>query len=310
MKTNIKCFLVIFFTTILQGCLDQSGSKYCPSVEPVVNVNSNFFENISQPVQYVGTSEHQLAIACHNCYENQSEYISDSNKIIESGITNNVDFIELDIVMSDESGQEAYISHESTSTGPLFVNVIANPLLINATQILFLELKGKIDIKENIRVFFESLMQHQFHDGTYAYLNSQRFTVIRSIETDKTLRQFREVLSEEKFKVIKPYIKLSRLFYPKEESKMINEIDQVHSCGFHMIELETRLGTDVIKSLANYAKALGLAVNVFTIDDSNYASYVGSLKRDIDVLTVENRDSNGLRNTSLFHKIREIFISD
>jgi len=310
LKSSTHLLAVIFITISLQGCFHDEDSKYCPSVEPVVDANSIFFADVSQGIEYVGSGEHQLAIACHNCYDNASEYTIETEMIIESAISHNTDLIELDVVMSDAEGKAAYISHESTTTGPLFSDVIANSLLINASQILFLEIKAQLDLKENVRELFRQLMAHKINDVTYAYFNSQRFTVIRSIETDKTLRRFREVLEENEFEQIRPFIKLSRLFYPKEESAMINEIGQVHSCGFHMIELDTRIGIESIKSLNAYADTLGLAVNVFTLDESNYSSFVNELKHDVDVITVETREFNNAQETSLFQKVRALLLTD
>lgn len=310
MKVKKNHLFPILLLALVQGCFDQSGTKYCPNVEPAVNADSNFFAHTNHSIDFVGTSDHQLAISCHNCYENLSSQAFETNRYIESAIASNVDFIELDIVMSDTTGQVPHVSHEDRTSGPLFTDIIANPFLINASQILFIEIKGPLDLKANIRGFINSLMQHRFDNGSFAYFNPQRFTVIRSIETDKTLARFREVLAEEEFAGIRPFVKFSRLFYPKETSKMFNEIDQVYSCGFHMVEFDTRLGIEAIKLLASYADTLGLAINVFTLDESNYLPFVSELKYDVDVLTVEAGAFSEDAERSLFQKVRELFLND
>jgi transposase len=50
----------------------------------------------------------------------------------------------------------------------------------------------------------------------YQLLPFQRFTAMRSIESDSTLQRYREVLVEDEFSGTRPYVTFSRLFYPKE----------------------------------------------------------------------------------------------
>ncbi|NQZ83175.1 MAG: hypothetical protein HRT52_19390 [Colwellia sp.] len=299
-------FLVISLT----GCFNDS-SKYCSNIEPVVEAGNYFFEGVVQPIEFVSGSDNPLAVSCHNCYQNSSASALDTIQLIESAIANGVDLIELDVTMSDEIGMNLYVSHESDVSGPLLGDVVESPVLINATQILFIEIKGQLDQKETIRSFFRSLMKHEISNGTYAYFNAQRFTVVRSSETDKTLHRFREVLTETEFENIKPFVRLSRLFSPTEESKMYAKIDEVYACGFHMIELDTRTELSTIKILNSYAEMKGLSVNVFTVDKSNYIEVMSALKDDVDVITVESRvnDEVDSINSNLLQSIKAMFFN-
>jgi hypothetical protein len=76
---------------------------------------------------------------------------------------------------------------------------------------------------------------------------------------------------------------------------MYNEIYQAYFCGFHVIELNIRLGVETIKTLNNYVDTLGVAVNIFTLNESNYLSLAKELKYNVDSY-----------NVSLFVKLRAI----
>jgi hypothetical protein len=87
---------------------------------------------------------------------------------------------------------------------------------------------------------------------------------------------------------------------------MYQEITTAHQCGFHMVELDVRLGVDVILSLNAYAETLGLAVNVFTLNQDNFEELVSELKHDVDILTIEEGNWYELTNSSLIRYIRDI----
>jgi hypothetical protein len=73
-----------------------------------------------------------------------------------------------------------------------------------------------------------------------------------------------------------------------------------------MVELDVRLGVDVILSLNAYAETLGLAVNVFTLNQDNFEELVLGLKHDVDILTIEEGSWYELTNSSLIRYIRDI----
>ncbi|MDC1255932.1 hypothetical protein N8Z89_00025 [bacterium] len=308
LKNSTIKMSIWFLIIALTGCFSDS-SKYCPEVEPVVEAGNYFFEGAIQPIDFVSGSDNPLAISCHNCYQNSSDSALDTILLIESAIASGVDLIELDVTTSEQIDHNLYVSHENDSVGPLLGDVVESQVLINATQILFIEIKGQLDQKESIRSFFRTLMKHEISNGEYAYFNAQRFTVVRSVETDQTLHQFREILTEAEFENIKPFVRLSRLFSPTEESTMYAKIDEVHSCGFHMIELDIRTELTTIKTLNSYAEMKGLSVNVFTVDESNYIEVVSQLKDDVDVITVESRSNDGVKfiSSNLLQSIKEMF---
>jgi len=291
---------------VISGCNHSDEKVYCPSIEPVVNTSTVFFENTLQNISYTNDSANQLALACHNCYKNNQVSTIYTEERITSAILNDVDLIELDVVF--ETNEQIVVKHESTSQGPLFTDVLSLPSLINATQILFIEIKGEVTSKEDVRFFLDILMSHRLYNNHFTYLNPERFTTLRSIENNGVLWLMNEVLNEDKYAVIKPYIKLSRLHYKKTEKSIIAEINQAYQCGFHMVEFDLKMGTGAIKNLNAYAESLGMAVNVFTLDESNYFEAVNALKNDVDVLTVESgvySDSNYF-GESIFQKIREL----
>jgi glycerophosphoryl diester phosphodiesterase len=265
-----------------------------------------FFENTSQNIQYTNNGTNKLAIACHNCYQNDEVLTSLTEERITSAILNDVDLIELDVIF--EKNEQIVVKHESDSNGQPLANILAIPSLVNATQLLFIEIKGEVTSKADIRLFLEKLMLPQLYNGVYSYLNAERFTILRSVENSGVLSIIKEVLNEDEFALIKPYIKLSRLHYNKKEKNIIAEINQAHQCGFHMVEFNLKMGTDVIKNLNSYAQSLGMAVNVFTLDESNYYEAVQVLKDEVDVLTVESEMGSNASylGESIFQRIREL----
>jgi len=272
----------------------------------VVNTSTVFFENTLQNISYTNDSVNQLALACHNCYKNNQTSIIYTEERITSAVLNDVDLIELDVVF--EKNEQIVVKHQSISQGPPLTEVLSIPTLIDATQLLFIEIKGEVSAKTDVRLFLDILMSERLDNNNFTYLNSQRFTILRSAEDEGVLWLLNEVLNEEEYAVIKPYIKLSWLHSVQKEKRIIAEINQAHQCGFHMVEFDLKMGTDSIKNLNAYAESLGMAVNVFTLDESNYFEAVNALKNDVDVLTVESgvySDSNYF-GESIFQKIREL----
>jgi glycerophosphoryl diester phosphodiesterase len=247
-----------------------------------------------------------LALACHNCYQNNNEFLADSLYKIESAIVEGADLIELDITLSKSKGFTFKVSHENESVGVAFDQLIAQPSLVNSEQLLFLEIKDEIETLEQVREFLGILKSHRHPSGRYAYLNDNRFVTLRNIDNNNTLARFRTVLAETDFADIKPYVKLSRLYYQKTEEQMYHEIATAHQCGFHMVELDLRLGLDVILLLNTHAEDLGLAVNVFTLNQENFEELVLALKHDVDVLTIEDGDLIESTGYSLIYYIKEL----
>gem|GEM_PF-5844603 len=293
------------FSILLSAC-NSSDDSYCQNATPVEYTGLSIFTNINQPVTVLADSDNMLALACHNCYQNNNEFLADSLYKIESAIVEGADLIELDITLSKDKAISFKVSHENESVGVAFDQLIAQPSLVSSEQLLFLEIKDEIETLKQVRDFLGILKSHKHPSGRYAYLNDNRFVIIRNIDNNNTLARFRTVLAEPDFADIKPYVKLSRLYYKKTESQMYQEITTAHQCGFHMVELDLRLGLDVILSLNAHAEDLGLAVNVFTLNQENYEELMLALKHDVDIFTIEEGDTFESTGYSLISYIKQL----
>jgi len=302
---NVKFSFVLLLSILLTGC-NSSDVAYCQNATPVEYTGLSIFTNVNQPISVLADSDNMLALACHNCYENNNELLADSLYKVESAITEGADLIELDITLSQDEGGGFVVSHENESVGVAFDQLIAQPSLVNSDQLLFLEIKDEIETLEQVRDFLGLLKSHRHPSGRYAYLNDSRFVTLRNIDNNNTLARFRTVLAEPDFADIEPYVKLSRLYYKKTEEQMYQEITTAHQCGFHMVELDLRLGHDVILSLNAYAEGLGLAVNVFTLNQDNFEELMLALKHDVDVLTIEDGDMLESTGYSLIYYIKQL----
>jgi hypothetical protein len=234
-----RFILVVLATCFIVGCND-SNDMYCQDWEPIEYSSQSIFSNVNQPVSVIAGSSNMLALACHNCYQNNNTSYTETLSLIESAIEGNADLIELDISLSDEENTTFKISHESGSLGVSFTELIAQSSLINSTQLLFIELKNELISLEQVRGFLRVLKLYSSFTEQFAYMNENRFVTIRRFDSNQTLAKFKTVLNEQEFSDIKPFIKLSRLYYKKTEAQMYEEISTAHQCGFHMVELELR----------------------------------------------------------------------
>ena len=300
---NNKLFLVVLSFSLLFGCKSSKG-KFCQEVTPASFSSQSIFANVNQDISVVAGSENMLALSCHNCYQNNNSSLLDSLSVIESAIDGGADLIELDITLSLDQNVSFKVSHENNSLGVSFEELLSQPSLINANQLLFIEMKDELATLELVRAFLSILKAHKYSSVKYAYLNENRFVTIRNIDNNNTLGRFRTVLAEREFSDIRPYIKLSRLYYKKTEPQMYQEITTAKQCGFHMVELNYNLGVDVILALNTYAENLGLAVNVFTLEQHNVEEALIELKHDVDILTIE--DNSYDREDSIFNHVKQL----
>jgi hypothetical protein len=300
----IKVSFFFILSIVFFGCQDTNDVS-CKGAIPVTFSNDSIFINTSQNPSVVSGSGNVLALSCHNCYQNDNAFLPKSLSKIDSAINASADLIELDLVF-DNQANEFRVSHEKESDGVLFTQIISQPMLVNTTELLFIELKQKITELSKIRSLFNSLKLHVNSTGQYAYLNQNRFVTIRHMQDSQTLSRFRNVLAEREFADIRDFVKLSRLYYKKEETQIFNEIVNAHQCGFHMIELEVGLGIEVILRLNAFAENLGLAVNVFTIINTNVDNTVSALKHDIDILTIEDSSTESITEESLISYVKKL----
>lgn len=60
-----------------------------------------------------------------------------------------------------------------------------------------------------------------------------------------------------------------------------------------MVEFNHQIETENITRVNAYVEMLGIGVNVFTLNEDNYAEITRKLMNDVDVLTVGSRKEQG-----------------
>lgn len=292
MKVTQNIITIIALSIFLQSC-NQEQTDYCPDINPVVTTDSSYWQGLEQNLVYSSSNNH-VAIACHNCYANNSANVFDTELIIESAINNNADIVELDVVFPVGNYVEPMVSHELNSASVRLSEVLATPLLLQSTTSIFLELKGNVEDKQLIRDVLDTLMQFKRSASTFNYFNQERIIAFRSFELYSTLLNVRSVLSEEKYMSIAPFVKLNRLHYFKKSDALFAEVQESYQCGMNMVELDYRSGIGPISALNEYAKSLGLGVSVFTLNESNFEEAIVSLKDSVDVFTISTENQSKL----------------
>ncbi len=283
----------------LQACNTKSEAISCIDAHPAVDKGAEFFTGVAQPLTFSKYSSRPIAVSCHNCYRQSST--EDTISIIKTAIEGDADSIELDVLTTNI--EAPIIAHDPDSDGVFLNGIVGHELLIESTRILFVELKDIETPKEEGRKLLRLLKRQKKLDGKYAYFNSERFTVIRHADGYDTLSNFRDVLAEAEFTDIQPFVKLSRIYFP---AKHIN-IEQVHQCGYHMVEFDHRIGSETIQKKALQAKSLGLGVNLFTLEHGNFKVILSDLSLNIDSVTIEPNTVNTqlLDDGSIFEQVKQ-----
>ncbi|GAA5142183.1 glycerophosphodiester phosphodiesterase family protein [Thalassotalea piscium] len=283
----------------LQACNQEHKELSCIDAVPAVEQGNVFFSGLAQPFSAFNYSNNPVGISCHNCYvENSSD---ETLAVIDTAIKSGADIIELDVVISN--AEQPIISHDITTSGTLFAEVVANPILKQADQILYIELKDDITSEASVRHLLTLLKQQQSSTGEYSYFNSTRFTVIRHADGYETLSNVRDVLAEAEFLAIQPFVKLSRIYFPNKSV----DVEQLYQCGYHMVEFDYRIGAKDINSYLAQTTTLGLASNVFTLDNNNFELVLADIDNVYDSITVEAKlkaSSIANKTTSLFTKVK------
>ncbi|WP_206484678.1 hypothetical protein [Thalassotalea sp. G2M2-11] len=308
-KIFVASMLVLL--ALMSAC-NNKDTNNCTDITPVTNSETYFWQGLDAQFAESPTTGNKVAIACHNCYINDSADVLDTYQVIEAAIEERVDIIELDIVIPNGRSKQAMVSHELASKQVSFEKIVDNSLLRQSDVNIFLEVKGKIKNKQSIRNFLDVLMKYKSEGGEYEYFNQNRMFVLRSFEYETTLYNIREVLTERKYQEIISFIKLSRIHYVKAQDAMLAEIEQAHECGMSMVELDYHLGEEQINVLNDYAESLGLGVSVYTFDEYNYKEGVSALKNNIEVMTVDSstliEDAN--LSNSLIEKVRQLILQE
>jgi glycerophosphoryl diester phosphodiesterase len=304
-------FIAIFLVGILfvlQGCNSEHETSSCLDSLPAVTPETLFFDGVRQPISITADKGNLLAVACHNCYSEISPDAAVTNNIIEAAIMSHADVIELDVVLPEGRYAMPLVSHGMEENSILLEKVISAEVLRDAAQILFIEIKGELNRKQQVRDLLNLLKVQYNHFGELAYFNSSRFTVLRNIQGYKSLALIRDTLTELAYSDIQPFVKLSQLHTVKSETLITTEIKQAYQCGFHMVELNTQIGTNAIRSLASFAKSLGLGINVFTLHEDNFLDVVENLKDDVDIITIDEFDDffTHSEKKSIFFIVKEL----
>lgn len=304
MKIIQKIITIITVSILVQACNNES-INYCPDINPVVNADSIYWQNSEQYLSYSST-DNPIAIACHNCYANNSADVIDTELVIESAINNNADIVELDVVIPTDNYSGPMVSHELNSAKINLYDALAVPALLEASAGVFIEIKGKVENKQYIRDILDTLMQFQKGNFEYNYFNENRIIAFRSFELYSTLLTLRSVLMEDEYLAVAPFVKLNSLHYLNKQKVLFAEIQQSYQCGMNMVELDYRAGISTLKTLNEYAESLGLGVSIFTLDETNFELAIAELQDDVDVLIISTDNQSHLSQTtdSIFTRAR------
>lgn len=294
--------LLILSLLILSGC--QKDEEYwCSSNIEIKQDISPFFENSEIKLSQTAKLNRAVAVGCHNCYANDSSYLSDTTDKIQHAITASADVLELDFLFK-EGRSYPVITHEKDSSEVQFVDLITSPILVDAKQPLFIEIKNEF-VDEEILVNMLELLKEQINDnGEYAFFNPARFTVFRNIHGFQVLAQIRDLLQTKAFIDIKPYVKLSRIHFNQSVSNLRNKIEGAAKCQFDMVEFDVQSGVSTVKELSEISASLGLAVGVFTLNSTNYKASILALKEDVDVVMVEAKLKSSQSN--LYKEVKKL----
>ncbi|WP_286265533.1 hypothetical protein [Thalassotalea atypica] len=298
-----KLTLILMSISLLSGCNSENDVNYCADISPTkISKNAFLFDYFEQDI-VTNRAGRKVAVSCHNCYANNSE-LNETLTLIHSAKTGSADFIEIDVLYGNENINSIAISHDESSELVDFDAVINSPDLVDARQILFVEVKGVIISEEQARTLIRQISAPMNAFNQRAYLNPNRMTFIRSFEFDGSLSRFYQVLEEPEFAEVRPYILLSRLTYIKSQKTMFAEIEQAAECGLDMVELSAEVKTQRLTSLSEYAQSLGLLVNVFTFNDDELDTKLSQSLSHVDVVTIEpNRNAE---TQTVFESAKEI----
>ncbi len=308
MINTLRFMSVILLILGLPACNDTEKVESCVNAIPVATPQALFFDNSMIKSR---AEEGASAISCHNCYDVNN--MDNTFALIAAAIDDGAQVIEIDLVQKDAAEAEPVVGHGSNAEGISYIGlnfeqVFENDLLVYAEQVLFIEIKNKINSKVHIRNILDVLKTQENQFGEPAYFNANRFTVFRNLANYDTLSLFRDVLAEAEYLSIQPYVKLSRIFNHEHHGNFVNDMTQAYQCGFHMVEFSHEIGIEKAVYLNAFAETLGLGVNIFTLTEDNYSAITLDMAYEVDVLTVEpNRALQSIQaQESIFIRVNRI----
>jgi len=278
----------------LTGCNDDE-ANYCPDVEPATNVGSiNFIQQ--------ATAKSNL-LSCHNCYNDNSALLADTLATIEYNLALPIDIIELDIELFSD---KAIITHQPDGSGVPLDMVLQDSLLVGANKVLFLELKNKLNTVEQADYLLDTIDEYLEKISIDRGEISPKPIVVRTaVDIDSTLI-FNKRLSSAAYSHLEEFVKTSHILYPKSTKATLDEVQQAYQCGSEMVEFSVRKGTEALDIKLSLASSLGLATNVYTLDENNYQDVIAKGGKQSNVLTVKKEESSSasqVRTESLYEKI-------
>lgn len=278
----------------LAGCNDDE-ANYCPDVEPAITVGAiNFMQQ--------ATAKNNL-LSCHNCYNDNSALLEDTLATIEYNLALPIDIIELDVELFSDN---AIITHQPDGTGVPLHMVLENSLLVGANKVLFLELKNKLSTVEQADYLLNAINEYLGRIRIDRGDISPKPIVVRTaVDIDSTLI-FNERLSSATYSHLEEFVKTSHILYPKSTKATLDEVQQAYQCGSEMVEFSVRKGSQALDVKLSFASSLGLATNVYTLNESNYQEVIINGGKQSDVLTIKKEEVSAIsseRSTSLYEQV-------
>jgi hypothetical protein len=304
MNVKVTALLALVF---LNGCNTSEDALACKDSTPVVAKGDAFLEGLDLDM-YVHQRKGDIsAVACHNCYDYNSQVAASTISLIDGAIQDNNQLIELDVIFDDES-QQWFINHGSNRRFVSLEQILFSENLRDANNGIFLEVKGDNYTELNLATLFHKFKEVENFFGDLAYFNQQRFLTIRSQSGFSFVRTVKDVLNDTEFSDIKAFVKLSKILKPRSLASMKKKVELSKQCGVHMVEFSNKTFVDDIKELASYAKSIDLGTSIHTIDETNYKVFVEGLQGNIDVFNVEpvRHEASIYRTDSLTHNIARI----
>jgi hypothetical protein len=220
------------------------------------------------------------AIACHNCYHTSSTSTSATTNIIAAAIAKKADLIELDIY--EHKGVIRVHHNDGEAAGPTLGNVLANSTLKSADQLLFIEIKESQPTKEFIGDVLDLIQEH-------GYARYGRPAIIRTFNSKiANISYAKELLTQNKYADIAPYIRLHVLFSKNEKSSVESMQDLILNVSYSKYHgVEFNYQNKNLFGLLAYAKSKGLGIALWTVPVSMGEVFVANVRNEVDAIIVD-----------------------
>lgn len=290
--------LLMFGMVLFLGACNTDVYQECKADYSDVRTGHSFLDEQRQSMLYSPLFQRPVGLACHNCYDNNSEEAAQTTAFIHRAMQLEMQLIELDILVREGRW---VVSHELRSAGPGLADVLSDDKLRNAEQLLFLEIKGNDYSDAQLRELLSLIASFENRHNEVAFVRQDRMLILRNSGSNQLLIRIRDLLMESEFSHIQSAIKLSRLYHKLEVAQDINGIYRSKRCGLHMIEFDIKSKEEFVYPLAENARREGLLVNLFTVTAESLVSDPGLFKI-ADILTL---DREVLENEAALQSLKE-----